>query len=133
MIGAGGTNGGIGHFLIGLVMMCGGGYLLLNAIVVRSSFGLGYQVYQLHAWGNPFPVTSGMILVPFMLGIGMIFFNAKNILGWVLACGAITALVFGVIASLNFTFRPMSAFDLLMILVLAIGGLGLFLRSLRSV
>lgn len=71
--------------------------------------------------------------MPFMLGVGMIFFNAKNILGWVLAYGAITALVFGVIASLNFTLRPMSAFDLLTILVLAIGSLGLFLRSLRSV
>jgi hypothetical protein len=28
--GAGGTDGGTGTFLIGLIMMIGGGYLLLN-------------------------------------------------------------------------------------------------------
>jgi hypothetical protein len=29
--GAGGSNGGLGSFIIGFVMMCGGFYLLLNA------------------------------------------------------------------------------------------------------
>ena len=32
MKGAGGTPGGVATFLIGLVMTCGGFYLLLNAI-----------------------------------------------------------------------------------------------------
>jgi hypothetical protein len=40
--------------------------------------------------------------------------------------------VFGVLASIRFTFRSMSAFDLMLILVLALGGLGLFLRSLKD-
>jgi hypothetical protein len=40
--------------------------------------------------------------------------------------------VFGVIASLSMSLRTMSAFELICILVLAFGGLGLFLRSLRS-
>jgi hypothetical protein len=37
-----------------------------------------------------------------------------------------------VIASLRFGFSGMSAFDLLVILVLSMGGIGLFLRSLQS-
>lgn len=41
MRGAGGSSGGIGLFLVGLVMMCGGFYLLLNAISVTSNFSLG--------------------------------------------------------------------------------------------
>jgi hypothetical protein len=40
--------------------------------------------------------------------------------------------VFGVIASVNMSLRTMSAFELICILALAFGGLGLFLRSLRS-
>jgi len=73
-----------------------------------------------------------MIMIPFMFGVGFIFYNAKNWLGWLLASGSLVALVFGVISSIQFTFRSMSAFDLIVILVLAVGGLGLFLRSLKT-
>lgn len=45
MRGAGGTSGGAGRFFIGFVMMCGGFYLLLNAVQVTSSFGMGARLY----------------------------------------------------------------------------------------
>jgi hypothetical protein len=126
--GAGGTQGGIGRFFIGLVMMVGGGYLLLNSIQVTHHFSLGYRLYAFGGLG----ITSGMVLIPFIFGVGLVFFNARSILGWLLAGGSLVALVFGVIASVQFRMRPMSAFDLLVILVLLVGGIGLFLSSLRS-
>lgn len=126
--GAGGQQGGEGSFFIGLIMMIGGGYLLLNSIIVRPDFSLGRQLYSF----GGVPVTSGMVMIPLMFGVGMIFYNARNWLGWILACGSLVALVFGVIASINFQFVRMSAFDLIVILVLFVGGLGLFLRSLRE-
>lgn len=132
MKGAGGSSGGVGQFFLGLVMMCGGFYLLLNAIAVRSTFGLGMGLYGFSAYGARFTITSGMVMVPFMFGIGLIFFDARRIWGWLLAGGSLVALIFGVIASVQFSFRAMSAFDLIVILVLAVGGLGLFLRSLRA-
>lgn len=128
MQGAGGTSGGIGQFFIGLAMMVIGFYLLLNAITVTSSFGLGYGLYS---WGG-YSVTSGMVMFPFIFGIGIVFYNSRNPIGWLLSIGAIVALIAGVIASIRFNFRSMSAFDLITILVLAIGGLGLFLRSLKD-
>ena len=130
--GAGGTSGGIGQFLIGLTMMVGGFYLLLNAITVSSRFGLGNRIYGFSSMGNNFSITSGMVMIPFIFGVGIVFYNSRNILGWLLSLGSITALIFGVITSIHFTFKSMSAFDLIVILVLAVGGLGLFLRSLRS-
>jgi len=126
MRGAGGTDGGLMPFLIGLVMMCSGFYMLLNAIVIRSRFGFGYNVYNV----GGFSITTGMIMIPFIFGVGIIFYNSKNYLGWILAGGSLISLMFGVIASVNFSFARMSAFDLIVILVLAFGGLGLFLRSL---
>ena len=126
--GAGGTNGGEGSFFLGLIMMIAGGYLLLRGITVRPQFGLGNQMYSI----GGFPVTTGLVLVPFAFGIGMVFYNSRNWLGWLLAGGSIIALVAGVIASINFSLIGMSAFDLLMILVLLLGGVGLFLRSLRG-
>ena len=133
MNGAGGTSGGIGQFFIGLVMMCGGFYMLLNAITVSSNFGMGMRLYGFSAMGGNYNLTSGMVMIPFMFGVGLIFYNGKNILGWVWALGSITGLIFGVISSIRFTFRSMSSFDLIVILVLAMGGLGLFLRSLKKV
>ncbi len=132
MKGAGGTNGGVGQFLLGVAMMCGGFYLLLNAISVNANFGMHSYLYQTSLFGSAFGVTSGMIMIPMIFGIGIIFFNAKNLLGWLLALGSLAAMIFGVIASIQFQLRPMSAFDLIVILVLAVGGLGLFLRSLKG-
>ena len=102
--------------------------MLLNSITIYANYGLGARIY---GFGN-FNVTSGMIMIPFMFGVGMIFYNSKFIFGWLLAVGSLTALVFGVIASIQFQMRSMSAFDLSIILILTVGGLGLFLRSLKS-
>ena len=103
--------------------------MLLDAIVIRARFGFGYQVYSVGGFG----ITSGMIMIPFLFGVGLIFYNSKNILGWILAIGSLISLIFGVISSVSFSFQRMSAFDMIVILVLAFGGLGLFLRSLHKV
>jgi len=132
MKGAGGTSGGLGHFFIGLIMMCGGFYMLLNAINVTSSFGMGMRLYGFSGMGGQYNITSGMVMIPFIFGVGLIFYNGKNILGWLLAIGSITGLIFGVISSIRFSFRTMTSFDLIVILILAMGGLGLFLRSLKT-
>ncbi len=127
--GAGGTDGGTGSFLLGLIMICGGGYLLLNGIIVRPNFGFGARVFGI----GGIPITSGMIMIPFMFGVGMIFYNSRNYIGWGLAIGSIIALIFGVIANMTLQLAAMSALDLIIILVLLVGGIGLFLRSLRSI
>lgn len=133
MKGAGGTQGGIGQFFMGLGMICGGFYLLFNAIQVSSSFGLGYGLYRMNAFGQGMSITTGMVMLPFIIGIVMVFFDAnKTKLGWLLTLGSLIALIVGVISSIQFHFKAMSAFDLIVILVLAFGGLGLFLRSLKA-
>lgn len=128
MRGAGGTDGGIGGFVLGFVMMCAGGYMLLQGIVIRPVFGFRTAMFTVGGW----PITSGMIFVPFIFGVGMVFYNARNPLGWLLAVGAVVALMFGVIANTQLQLARMTAFELLVILVLLVGGLGLFLRSLRA-
>lgn len=132
MRGAGGTDGGIGQFFLGLAMLCSGLYLLLNAITVSSSFGFNTPLYGMSMFGLHYAVTSGMVMFPFMIGIAIIFYDSRSVVGWLLATGALVALIAGVIASLHFNLRVMTAFDLMTILILTVGGLGLFLRSLRS-
>jgi len=128
MRGAGGTSGGEWSFLIGLVMMIAGFYLLLSSISINTSFGFGMRLYGLGGFG----ITSGMLMIPFIFGVVFIFYNSRNYAGWLLCIGSLIALIVGVLARSQFRFASMSAFDLILILVLSFGGLGLFLRSLRS-
>jgi hypothetical protein len=125
--GAGGTHGGEWQFLAGLMMMVAGFYLLLNSITIATHFGFGMRLYGIGGFG----ITSGMLMLPFIAGVIMIFYNSKNPFGWLLALGSIVALIAGVLAAAQFRFSTMSAFDLIVILVLSFGGLGLFLKSLR--
>lgn len=129
--GAGGTEGGTGRFLIGFIMMISGGYLFLNSIHVSSSFHLGYGVRHAFSSFHGFS-TSGYVLLPFIFGICMVFYNAKNIIGWLLVLASAVMLVFGVITSLNFRITHMSSFMLISILILLLGGIGLLLSSLRN-
>ncbi len=128
MRGAGGSQGGELQFLIGIVMMVAGFYLLFNSITIDSRFGLGMRLYGIGGMG----ITSGILMIPLIAGIIFIFYNVKNYIGWVLSVGSLVALIVGVLANARFSLRGMSSFDLIVILVLAFGGLGLFLRSLKS-
>ena len=76
-------------------------------------------------------VTTGMILIPFMFGVTIVFYNGRSKTGWAPAIGSVIALIAGVIANLTLQFASLSPFDLLVILVLLFGGIGLFLGSLR--
>ena len=115
----GGTSGGLGSFLLGLVMMAGGGYLLLNQVTVTSGF---WTFYGYNAFG--------LSLVPLLLGILLLFYNGKGIVGWLLVVGGLAIIGAGILANLTIFFRPTSLFNTLIILLLFVGGLGLIARSL---
>lgn len=129
--GAGGTPGGAIAFFVGLMMATAGGYLLLDNIVVSNHWGFGAPLYRLN-YGGGWNVTGGGLLIPFMFGIGWIFYNARSVWGWVIAGGSLAAIIFGVIINLSITMRSMSLLNLIIILVLMVGGLGLFASSLRK-
>jgi len=116
----GGTPGGLGMFLLGMVLAVAGGYLILQQVQVTS----GYW----HWWG---PNTFGLTLVPLLLGIGLLFFDGRSLAGWLLAvCGTIIIFA-GVITSLEIYFRQTSLFNVLLMLLLFVAGLGLMARALR--
>jgi len=126
-MGAGGTKGGAARFLLSIIMTIGGGYLLLSSIHV-SGGGFGGSLYSVGGYG----ITSGIIMIPFMIGVGMVFYDAKSILGWLLSGGSLVALILGVITNTRFRFESMSAMEMIIILVLFVGGIGLLLNSLKE-
>ncbi|MEA2328413.1 MAG: hypothetical protein QOE68_3372 [Thermoanaerobaculia bacterium] len=119
--GAGGTEGGIGTFLLGFAMAVAGGWLLMNQVTVASG---GW-----HFWGyNAF----GLSLIPLFIGIVLLFFNGRSIFGWLLTFAGAVIIFVGILTNLDIYFRPTSLFNTILMLVLLAGGIGLIARSLRA-
>ena len=116
----GGTSGGLGEFLIGFAMTCVGGYLLTNQVTVAGSYWNFYG-------GNTFGIT----LIPMLLGVGILFWNGRSTIGWLLTGAGALFILAGVIVNMHIYFQPTSLFNTLLMLVLLVGGLGLVARSLR--
>jgi uncharacterized protein len=119
--GVGGTPGGIKHFVVGMIMVIIGGYLLLNHVTVHSGL-----------WGLFGFRSFGISLLPFLFGVGFLFFNGRSIIGWFLTIAGLLVILAGIIANLSIYFRPASLFETLIMLVLLVGGAALVFRSLQS-
>ena len=119
--GAGGTPGGLWEFLLGTGMAVAGGYLLLNQVTVTSGF-----------WGFWGGHTFGLSLVPFIFGVGLLFFDGRSKPGWLLVFAGTVIIFSGIIANLQIYFRTTTLFETLVMLVLLAGGIGLVARSLRA-
>ncbi len=117
----GGTPGGIRHFLLGFIMACLGGYLLCNQVMVMGSY-----------WSFYGANTFGVTLIPMLFGIGILFWNGRSAIGWLLTLAGALFIVAGVIANLHIYFRPASLFETIVMLTLLVGGLGLIARSMRA-
>jgi hypothetical protein len=119
--GPGGTPGGMGEFLLGIVLSAIGLYLLFERVTVHTSF------WRFGGMANSFGVT----LIPLLIGVGLLFFNGKSIIGWVLTAGGLLFIVVGVIANMDIYFQRTSLMNTLIMLGLLAAGLGLVARSLR--
>ena len=117
----GGTPGGLGEFIMGLVMACAGGYLISHQVTVTTSV---WTLFGLNSFG--------ITLIPMLLGVGILFFNGKSVIGWLLTVAGSVFILAGIIANLQIYFQPTSLFNTLVMLILLVGGLGLIARSVRA-
>jgi len=117
----GGTPGGLGEFLIGLAMAVAGGYMLTSRVSVNTG---SWQLWGFNAFG--------LTLVPFIFGVLILFFNGRSVVGWLLLFAGVVMMLAGIILNLQIYFQHTSLFELIVILVLLFGGLGLLARGLRA-
>jgi hypothetical protein len=69
------------------------------------------------------------VLVPLLLGVAVLCFNAGSLVGRLLVAGGAVLLLASVLDTLRISFRPTSLFNTLMMLGLLIAGVGLMARS----
>jgi hypothetical protein len=102
-------------------MVVGGGYLLLTRVTVASG---GWTLWGYNAFG--------LSLLPLLVGIGVLFFNGRSLLGWGLTAAGALIIVAGILANLHIYFQATSLYDTLIMLGLLAAGIGLVARSLRA-
>jgi uncharacterized protein len=117
--GAGGTTGGLGEFFLGLVMAIAGAYLIMQRVTVTSGFWT--------LWGYN---TFGLSLVPLIFGIGILFFNGRSVVGWLLLITGVVIIAAAIIMNLQLYVQQTSLFNTIVMIVLLAGGIGLIFRSL---
>ena len=117
--GPGGTPGGLGVFVAGLLMVAAGGYLLLNQVQVTTSY-----------WSFGGQGSFGLSLLPLLAGIAFLFFDGRSLIGWLLTAVGAVIILAGVLMHMEIYFRQTSLFNTLVMLGLLFGGLGLVARSL---
>lgn len=119
--GPGGTAGGFGEFFLGLALTVAGGWWILNQVQVS---GGSWTVYGYNAFG--------LSLLPFLLGVALLFYNGKSPAGWLLLTSGLVILLAGILSNLNIYWHSTSLFNALAMFTCLFGGLGLLAKALKS-
>lgn len=129
--GAGGTSGGLIEFFIGVMMVVAGGYMFMSRVIITTQ-GFAFRIPYGGEANRFLEINSfGLALLPLLVGIGFLFFNGRNIIGWFLTAAGLVIIFFGVLLNLDFYFQPTNLYETIIILGLITGGIGLVARALR--
>lgn len=115
----------LAEFLIGLVLVGAGVYWVLNSFVVTFDWGGIWG-----GFGMSSRLATGLMLIPLLLGIALLFFLDRKWIGWVVT--AIGVLVILVTLLTSVRFRPISAtlWQYVVMFGMIAAGVGLLARGL---
>ena len=119
----GGSPGGMKTFLLGIIMLVVGGYLLFHQVDIHG----GYWRFSFLGGGGG--GSFGITLIPLLFGIGILFANGQSMIGRVLTGAGALVIIVGIIANMDMQFRRTSLWNTLTMLILIVGGIGLILRA----
>ena len=131
--GAGGTPGGTKMFFLGLALASVGLYLFLDSVMV-TTLPMGWLSggFNRMIGGGEYPTTStGILFAPVFLGLVLLFYNSRLMIGWVLSYLGLAILVIEILSRIQFMMTTKTSHLLLMLGMIA-AGVGLMLRSFRE-
>ncbi len=107
---------------VGVGMIVVGAALLLHQVTVTSGY---YNFGFLGGPGRSFGVT----LIPLLGGIGMLFYNGRSLAGRCLTGFGALIILAGIVGNMDIRVAEMSLLNVLLMLVLLVGGVGLVVRA----
>ncbi|MBQ2264720.1 MAG: hypothetical protein IJY06_10785 [Oscillospiraceae bacterium] len=113
-------------FFAGLLMFAGGVFMILQNVIVRTSWGTSF--YHIGSWNVP----NGLIMLPVLIGIVMLFVMDRKIFGWIVFGLGILFILLTVIMSVSISWKTSNAYVFLLMFGLAAAGGGMLMKVLFS-
>ncbi len=111
-------------FFIGLLMLAGGLFMIFNNLSVTSGWGGSFW----HIGSLSFP--NGMIMLPLIAGIAMLFLMKRKIFGWIVLAVGVVIILLSVLLSTRIYWKTTSAYIFIIMFGMTAAGAGLVLREL---
>ena len=129
MMKPGGKEGGEGLFLGGLALMIAGLYFFLDSVRVSSGqFGAISGMIGRGRQGME-TTSMGIVFVPFLIGVGVLFYDASKRWAWWLSGLGLAIIVIEMMSRIRFVMEIKTSTLLLMFCLIAAGA-GLVARAL---
>lgn len=112
------------QFFVGLLMLAAGLYMIFQHIEIRNSMRSGFIYF-----GN-FGMPNGLIFLPILIGIVMLFLMEKKVYGWIVIAVGIVIVLAAVLLNTQMTWRGTNAFNYIIMFGLTAAGGALTLKEL---
>lgn len=112
------------RFLAGIGMLVAGGFWFCSIVEVKH-IGMGAMRV-----GNSFTIPSGLVVVPFIIGIIWLFVDFDSFLPKLMTGLGLLIIIASVIMNTELVMTRQPLYNYLLILVLIFGGLGIVLKIL---
>ena len=116
-----GEEGSLGSFVFGAILFGIGVYLIFQNTIISTQFSL----MDLIGFNPPF----GLVILPLLIGIGVLFFNEKSILGWLITIFGIVTILLGILMGLKIYFKPVSLYQAVLMYGMTAAGIGLIAKA----
>ena len=115
-------KGNILTFFVGIIVFLIGVYMIFQNTVISTGFSLTGML--------GFTPNFGIVLLPLLIGIIVLFFNHHSILGWFLIILGILIILMGILMGLRIRFMPVSLFEGIFMFGMTAAGIGVTLKGL---
>ena len=114
------------QFFVGLIMLGVGLFWLFQKTTVSTS-----GIFALGGWMlGSVTIPSGAVILPFFIGVLLLFFCDRRIYGWIVTTLGLAIIVLAIVMSIQIHFTRTTMFEFVMMFLLIGGGCGLLLRVL---
>ncbi len=110
-------------FFIGLLLLGGGLFWVFQSVRVTTSWGSFYRF-------GTFYVPNGVIIIPLLIGIIMLFMMRRKIFGWIVTSIGVLAILLTIMNSVSFRFIPQSLFSYILMFGFVAVGAALVIKAL---
>ncbi|NLT09634.1 MAG: hypothetical protein GXY08_09045 [Ruminococcus sp.] len=119
-------GGDLLKFFIGLLLLGGGLFMIFNNLTVSSTWGSGGYFFHIGTFNLP----NGMVMLPMIAGIAMLFLMDRKIFGWIVLAIGILIVLLSVLLTTRIYWRSTSAYVFIIMFGMTAAGAGMVLKEL---